>query len=116
MKESIWKSITNDYMVPEVMKAKVLKRAHKAWKNSKTPVRLICDKYSTVAEMKNNRPGNVRKEDWELFVDMVSKDEDRVLRDKMKRARKELKALHSTGRDGIASRREERKNKILLFR
>lgn len=107
VKESIWKSITNDYMVPQVLKDKVLKRAHKAWKNSKTPLRLICDKYTTVAEMKNNRPGNVRKEDWEKFVDMVNKDEDRVIREKMKRARKELKALHSIGRVGIASRREE---------
>ncbi|RZC59738.1 hypothetical protein C5167_007043 [Papaver somniferum] len=77
------------------------------WKNAKTKLRAMCDDCSSVAEMRKRIPKNLKKEDWDDFVDIVSKGEDKEVRERMKRARSKLKAAHSTGRRGIAQRRHE---------
>ncbi|KAI3984463.1 hypothetical protein MKX01_000126, partial [Papaver californicum] len=79
--------------------------ANKSWRNEKTNLRLLCDGSTTIAERKNKRPANQKKEDWEALVDVVSDDKDKTIRLRRKRARKEVKALHSTGRHGIVRRR-----------
>ncbi|XP_026428585.1 uncharacterized protein LOC113324480 [Papaver somniferum] len=94
-------------MVPEYLKAKALKMANLLWKNAKTKLRAMCDDCSSVAEMRKRIPKNLKKEDWDAFVDIVSKGEDKEVRERMKRARSKLKAAHSTGRRGIAQRRHE---------
>lgn len=80
--------------------------ANRSWKNRKTKLRRLADKCVTVAERKSNRPGCVTKEHWEAFVDMLNTDKDKKLRQIGKSSRKQVKALHSTGRDGIARRRD----------
>lgn len=105
-KELAWKSLKNFYRVPEFIKDKFLKMCNSSWKNRKRDLRKVCDKYPTVAERKNNNPGDVKKEHWEAFVDMHNTDKDKKLRVIGKTSRKQLKALHSTGRDGIARRRD----------
>ncbi|RZC78368.1 hypothetical protein C5167_002555 [Papaver somniferum] len=107
LKEEIWRSLSNAYMVPEYVKAKALKMANLLWKNAKTKLRAMCDDCSSVAEMRKRIPKNLKKEDWDAFVDIVSKGEDKEVRERMKRARSKIKAAHSTGRRGIAQRRHE---------
>ncbi|XP_026418767.1 uncharacterized protein LOC113314165 isoform X2 [Papaver somniferum] len=107
LKEEIWRSLSNAYMVPEYVKAKALKMANMLWKNAKTKLRAMCDDCSSVVEMRKRIPKNLKKEDWDAFVDIVSKGEDKEVRERMKRARSKLKAAHSTGRRGIAQRRHE---------
>ncbi|KAI3986559.1 hypothetical protein MKX01_014097 [Papaver californicum] len=107
LKEEIWRSLKNAYKVPENVKDKAIKKANLAWKKSKIPLRQICDKCSSNAEMRNKKPGNVKKEDWDAFVVMMSKDEDYLVRARGKLARIQLKALHRMDRAGIATRRHE---------
>ncbi|RZC47106.1 hypothetical protein C5167_040058 [Papaver somniferum] len=107
LKEEIWRSLSNAYMVPEYLKAKALKMTNMLWKNAKTKLRAMCDDCSSVAEMRKRIPKNLKKEDWDAFVDIVSKGEDKEVRERMKRARSKIKAAHSTGRRAIAKRRHE---------
>ncbi|RZC65075.1 hypothetical protein C5167_008775 [Papaver somniferum] len=103
LKEEVWRAIKNVYNVPEFFKDKAIKMANKSWRNGKTPLRKVCDDVgATVSGKKSKRPRNQKKEDWEAFVDMVNKDSDKVVRVRGRTARKAVKALHSTGRDGIA--------------
>ncbi|KAI3978885.1 hypothetical protein MKX01_016060 [Papaver californicum] len=81
--------------------------ANLSLKNAKTKLRSICDDCSTVAEMKNKIPRNLKKGDWEAFVNIVSIREDKEVRERMKLARAQLKVAHSTGSRGISQRRHE---------
>ncbi|XP_026429997.1 uncharacterized protein LOC113326492 [Papaver somniferum] len=105
LKEEIWRVIKNEYKVPEVIKCKALRMENKSWKNIKTILKKWCDRFSTVAERKNNRPQGVKSDDWEKFVKMHDSEEDQKLREIGKESKKLLKVLHTTGRDGIARRR-----------
>lgn len=52
--------------------------------------------------MKNhNRPVGVRREHWEAFVDMYATAKDQKLREIEKESRKQVKVLHTTGKDAL---------------
>ncbi|KAI3890109.1 hypothetical protein MKW92_016368, partial [Papaver armeniacum] len=55
-KEEIWRTLNNEYKIPEIIKGKVLRMANKSWKNRKNKLRLWCDKFDTIAAQKHNRP------------------------------------------------------------
>ncbi|KAJ6807042.1 uncharacterized protein M6B38_273440 [Iris pallida] len=98
IKEDIWKSVKNEYQVPEIYKDKILKKANSAWRNWKRELRKICDRVETVAERKSIVVEAIKKEDWEAFVDLHSTNEDQARRDSGRNARKKVKILHTTGR------------------
>ncbi|XP_026449603.1 uncharacterized protein LOC113349787 [Papaver somniferum] len=92
----------NEYRVPEIIKSKALRMVNKSWKNKKTTLR----KWSVIPNKSwNNRPNGVKREDWDKLVDLHDSEADKILREIGKESRKLLKALHTTGRDGIAHRR-----------
>lgn len=104
-KEEIWRRIRNYFSVPEYVKEKALKQANKYWRCGKTPLRKLCDVPASVPEKKAKVPKNRKKEDWERFVDSVADPKVVAARVRGKAAREAVKALHTTGRDGIARRR-----------
>lgn len=50
---------------------------------------------------KHNRPVGVRREHWEAFVDMYATAKDQKIREIGKESRKQVKVLHTTGKDAL---------------
>ncbi|KAI3876787.1 hypothetical protein MKX03_037454 [Papaver bracteatum] len=73
-------------------------------RNWKHQLRLVMDKYDTVAEMKRNMAERLiaKREDWESFFDLFNTDEEKKLRVAGKKAREAVELLQSCGRKGIA--------------
>ncbi|KAF6170405.1 hypothetical protein GIB67_014335 [Kingdonia uniflora] len=87
-------------------------KANMAFKNWKTQLRKDhYDIYYTYEERKNHRPKAVKKEYWNLFVDICSTAKEQEKREKGKRARSKMVSPHTTGRMGSA-----RKKDILAIR
>ncbi|KAI3837919.1 hypothetical protein MKX03_019434 [Papaver bracteatum] len=82
------------YEVAEIYKPNILTKANVSWKNWKHHLRLVLDKYDTIAEMKRNMPERLiaKGKDWESFVDFCNIDEDKKL----------VELLQSCGRNGIS--------------
>lgn len=105
-KDEVWKCLKNEFVLPEALKAKALFKANIAWKRSKGVLRLLCDGCD-LAAMRKIIPKYIKEEDWELFIMMVSNEADWIPRVRGQEARAAVKALHTTGRAGIARRRHE---------
>ncbi|KAI3875438.1 hypothetical protein MKX03_016865 [Papaver bracteatum] len=89
IKDDIWNNVAVKYEVAEIYKPDILTKANVSWRNWKHQLRLVMDKYDTVAEMKRNIPERLvaKREDWESFVDFCNTDEDKKCRAAGKKAR-----------------------------
>ncbi|KAF9614047.1 hypothetical protein IFM89_014847 [Coptis chinensis] len=77
------------------------------WRNWKSSLRKHCDQYDTILERKRNRKSGVKKEEWDLFVDMESTELACLCRERGKENREMMKNPHTTGRRGSARTVEE---------
>ncbi|KAL5721761.1 hypothetical protein ACHQM5_005364 [Ranunculus cassubicifolius] len=99
-KDEMWKGVVALYIVPDEHKVKQFRKANNLWKNWKTTLRRHMDKFETVQEQKRN--SGVKREDWELCVDLETTEEARIRRAKGMASRMQLKNPHTTGRRGSA--------------
>ncbi|RWR91007.1 bromodomain-containing protein 4-like protein isoform X3 [Cinnamomum micranthum f. kanehirae] len=84
-----------------------------SWKDWKSKLRTgTYDKYQTDTERKQKLPQYVKKEDWDRFVDIQSMPDYQAKRQCGKRARKEMKSPHTSGRKGQAHVAEELRKKF----
>ncbi|KAF6165561.1 hypothetical protein GIB67_006451 [Kingdonia uniflora] len=91
-KNTVWKTIKDEFNVPGNMKAKVLKRANKLWvENNSIPQKKYYDKYNTDGERKKIVPKGVKTKDWDKFVDLQRKPSVIARRKRGKNARKAMK-------------------------
>ncbi|KAF6146639.1 hypothetical protein GIB67_008925 [Kingdonia uniflora] len=82
-------------------------KANMAIKNWKIQLRKNhYDIYYTDEERKNHRPKAVKKEDWNLFVDICSTAKEQEKREKGKIARRKMVSPHITGRMGSTGKKE----------
>ncbi|KAF9598504.1 hypothetical protein IFM89_028036 [Coptis chinensis] len=99
-KDALWKKVLVEIDLPLIRKECTLRKLNTAWKQKKYELRQVYDKFPTDAERKRNVPSKVKKEEWEVFVDMCSTEEDKTKRFNGKLAREQMKNPHTTGRMG----------------
>ncbi|KAF9600464.1 hypothetical protein IFM89_009379 [Coptis chinensis] len=102
MKDELWKDVLEEIDLPLIRKECTLRKLNTAWKQKKYELRKVYDMYLIDAERKRNGPKEVKKEEWEAFVDMCSIEEDKIKRCNGKLARENMKNPHTTGRMGAA--------------
>ncbi|KAI3872496.1 hypothetical protein MKX03_014596 [Papaver bracteatum] len=94
----------SSYNVPVAAKKRILMKANKSWKYRKATLYAICEEFlknGTVAELRNNVPEGVKKEDWPHFLDIYLSKKFEEARERGKVARSSVITPHSTGRKGI---------------
>ncbi|KAF9597180.1 hypothetical protein IFM89_016321 [Coptis chinensis] len=103
----LWKGILSWFDVPVEYRSQQPHKANNLWRNWKTTLRKHCDKYDTVLERKRNRKSGVKKEEWDLFVDMESTEHAYLRHERGKENRKTMNNPHTTDRRGSARTVEE---------
>lgn len=113
LKDEVWKHVTDKYDILACYKPFILTRANISWKDWKSKLRTgTYDKYQTDTERKQKLPQYVKKEDWDRFVDIQLMPDCQAKRQRGKRARKEMKMPHTSGRKGQARVAEDLRKKF----
>lgn len=108
IKETIWKHVTDKYILSVIMKEQILKRVSKHWREFKCQLRSKhYDKYDTDAEKKKNCPRGIEQKDWNIFVDNQSTPDAKARRSRGKSARGAMKTPNRSGRRGVARAAED---------
>ncbi|KAF9600725.1 hypothetical protein IFM89_011412 [Coptis chinensis] len=104
----LWNGILSRVRCPKgISGLQQLHKANNMWRNWKSSLRKHCDQYDTILERKRNRKSGVKKEEWDLFVDMESTELACLRRERGKENREMMKNPHTTGRRGSARTVEE---------
>ncbi|KAF9612323.1 hypothetical protein IFM89_038926 [Coptis chinensis] len=103
----LWNGILSWFDVPKRISANNYTKANNMWRNWKSSLRKHCDQYDTILERKRNRKSGVKKEEWDLFVDMESTELACLRRERGKENREMMKNPHTTGRRESARTVEE---------